>query len=148
MLKIRPEQQNVFDPVAEAAFERRLVKYLRKHHAAAVVRLSSGSARVEALREETLAEMVRGGIARARRYGIRWESNLNAFVVLMFVAAPNFDRHPLIRRVLTDKEVAAEERLDRLWEATTEENWLAVDGAYDADAWGLSPVEPEAREGV
>jgi hypothetical protein len=90
--------------------------------------------------------MVRNGIARARRYGMNWESSLTAFVVLMFVAAPNFDEHPLIQRILRDDGAAPNERIDRLWEKTSEANWKTVEQDYDASAWSIKPVEEEVKK--
>lgn len=138
MLKIRPAQLQAFQQVAEAAFVGRVVAHLRAHHAGAVVRLPSGETTVAALPDDTLRELVAGGLTRARRYGIEWESNLTAFVVLMFTAAPNFDAHPIIQHVLTNPQTPPESRIDRLWEDTTEENWEAAEAAYDVNAWGLS----------
>jgi predicted NAD-dependent protein-ADP-ribosyltransferase YbiA (DUF1768 family) len=136
MLMIRPEQFEVFQPVAEAAFVRRVTEHLREHHAEAVVQLPNEVILVKQLSDERLRGLVEGAIERARGYGMDWESSVTAFVVLMFVAAPNFDKHPLIHRVLKDETAAANSRVDRLWERTSEENWEAVRKNYDAAAWG------------
>jgi hypothetical protein len=64
-----------------------------------------------------------------------WESSLMAFVAIMFVAAPNFDQHPLIGRVLKDEAVAPDARINQLWERTTDQNWEAVAQNYDPSAW-------------
>lgn len=141
MLIIRPEQFEVFQPVAEAAFARRVVEHLREDHAETVIQLPNEVVLVKQISDERLYEMVRNGIARARGYGIDWESAVTAFVVLMFVAAPNFDKHPLIQRVLKDERVEANSRVDRLWERTSEENWEAIKKNYDPAAW-----EPESEE--
>ncbi|HEX8336024.1 MAG TPA: hypothetical protein VF621_04800 [Pyrinomonadaceae bacterium] len=142
MLKIRPAQIKAFTPAAEAAFERRVADYLREEHAGEVVTLPAGEGEVAELEvkdldDETLLKMVRGGIARARAYGMTWEATLATFVVTMFIAAPNFDGHPLIRRVLSGAEAEPDLRLDLLWEQTTEENWQAVREQYDSSAWNL-----------
>lgn len=142
MLKIRPAQIKAFTPAAEAAFERRVAVYLREEHAEEVVTLPAGGDEVAELvvrdlDDETLLKMVRAGIARARSYGMTWESTITAFVVLMFAVAPNFDSHPLIRRVLEDTEVKPELRIEQLWEQTTEENWEVAAQGYDAREWGL-----------
>jgi len=137
VLTIRPEQFAAFDAVAEAAFVARLVRHLRDEEADEEVLLPSGPEPVGGLPDATLEEMVRGGIARAESYGLTWESSVTAFVVLMFKAAPNFDAHPLVRRVLCDRALAPDERIDALWERITEETWDAVEEAYDADAWGV-----------
>ena len=106
MLKIRREQFEVFQPVAEAAFVRRVVEHLRDNHADAVVQLPNEVILVKQIADERLRRLAKDAIARARGYGMDWESTVTAFVVLMFVAAPNFDEHPLIQRVLKDERVA------------------------------------------
>jgi hypothetical protein len=137
MLKIRPEQMKVFQPVAEAAFAREIVEELREEHADTVVHLPTGTFAIEQIADDALLELVKTGIARAREYGITWECTLAAFVVLMFVVAPNFDQHPLIQRVLRDESVGPDSRIDQLWERTSEENWQAAIQSYDASAWQL-----------
>lgn len=136
MLIIRPEQFEVFQPVAEAAFVRRIVELLREDHSDVVIQFPNEVVLVKQLSDERLYSMVRVGIARAREYGMDWESSVTAFVVLMIVAAPNFDKHPLVQRVLKDERVEANSRIDQLWERTSEENWEAVRKNYDPAAWG------------
>jgi hypothetical protein len=141
MLKIRAEQFEVFQPVAEAAFVRRVVEHLRDHHSDAVVQLPNEVILIKQISDEKLRGMAKGGMARARDHGMDWESAVTAFVVLMFVAAPNFDKHPLVQRVLKDERVDANSRIDQLWERTTEENWEAVRKNYDPTAWAFEPQE-------
>ena len=135
MLKIRREQFEVFQPVAEAAFVRRVAEHLRDSHADAVVQFPNEVVLVKQITDERLLGLAKDAITRARGYGLDWESAVTAFVVLMFVAAPNFDKHPLIQRVLKDERVDANSRIDQLWERTTEENWEAVRKNYDPTAW-------------
>ena len=142
MLRIRREQFEVFQPIAEAAFVRRVVEHLRESHVTAVVQFPNEVIPVKQIADEKLRRLVRNGIARARSYGMDWESAVTSFVVLMFVAAPNFDDHPLIHRVLRDERVAANSRIDQLWERTSEENWEAVRKNYDATRW-----EPDSQGG-
>lgn len=137
MLMIRPEQFEVFQPVAEAAFIGRVVEHLRASHADVIIRLPDEVALLKQTSNERLTEMARRAVARARGYRMDWESSVTAFVVLMFVVAPNFDAHPLIQRVLKDERVDANSRVDRLWERTSEENWDAAAKNYDPAAWGL-----------
>jgi hypothetical protein len=141
MLKIRAEQFEVFQPVAEAAFVRRVVEHLRDHHSDVVVQLPNEVILIKQISDEKLRGMAKGGMARARDHGMDWESAVTAFVVLMFVAAPNFDKHPLVQRVLKDERVDANSRIDQLWERTTEENWEAVRKNYDPTAWAFEPQE-------
>jgi hypothetical protein len=139
MLKIRREQFDVFQSVAEINFQKRLVDYLRVNHSDAVVHLSTGRMPVSQIPEEILNQMVRGGIARARSYGMSWESSLSVFVVLMFVAAPNFNDSPSIQSVLLEEKLTPNERINQLWDRTSEQDWQMVEQHYDADAWHLQP---------
>ena len=141
MLKIRPEQSEAFQPVAEAAFVAEVVDYLRKTRPQEVVRLPGGPTTTAEIPDEILSSMVRDGIARARQYGITWRSTLAGFVSLMFISAPNFDDHPLLKRALLDNETDPNSRLDKLIQDSTEQNWEAVRQAYDASAWGLKGQE-------
>jgi hypothetical protein len=138
MLKIRPEQIQVFQEEAEISFARRLVEYVRQRHANVVVQLPQGPAIVKQIPNDALHEMVRNGIARAREYGMSWESSLAAFVVLMFVSVPNFDQHPTVRRVLEDKGIAPESRINHLLERVSQQEWEAIKKNYDVKAWNLS----------
>lgn len=138
MLIIRPEQFEVFQPAAEAAFVRRVAEHLRANHPDVVIRLPHEVALLKQTSDDRLRELVINAVARARGYGLDWEASVTAFVVLMFVAAPNFDEHPLIQRVLKDERVDANSRLDQLWDRTSEENWDAAAKNYDPAAWGLN----------
>ncbi len=135
MLKIRREQFEVFQPVAEAAFVRRVAEHLRAGHGDVVVQFPNEVILVKQIADERLLRVAHDAIARARNYGLNWESAVTAFVVLMFVAAPNFDEHPLIQRILKDERVEANSRIDQLWERTTDENWEAVRKNYDPSRW-------------
>jgi len=135
MLTIRGDQIQSFDNVADEMFVDRVSQYLREHHADTAIQLPEATSTVQDLNDETLHDLVRHGITRAREYGITHESTLAAFVVLQFETAPNFDDHPLLRRVLKDDRVDANLRIDRLLERATPENWQAVKTRYDAGAW-------------
>ena len=141
MLRIRAEQFEVFQPAAEAAFLRRVVEYLQGNHADVVVQLPNEVVLVKQISDDRLRRMAKQAIARAREYGMDWESSVTAFVVLMFVAAPNFDKHPLIQRVLKDERTPANSRIDQLWERTSEENWEAIRKNYDPTDWAADSKE-------
>jgi hypothetical protein len=145
MLMIRPEQYEAFQPVAEEAFVTEVVDYLKKSRPDEVLRLPWGETTIAELPDDIFSEMVRGGIARARAYGVTWRSTLLAFVMRMFVASPNFDDHPLLKRVLLDSDTEPNLRLDKLMRNSTKENWEAVKQAYDVDAWGVKELESDIR---
>lgn len=136
MLTIRQEQFDAFQPVADDSFARRLAEFLKSRHPRAVVRRPAAQASVVGrLGERELLELVRAGIARARRYGLRNESSLAAFVTLMFLTAPNFDEHPLVRRVLAGDQAPPESKMERLLSNVNADNLRVVKQAYDPDAW-------------
>jgi len=135
MLRMRPEQLQVFQPVAEANLVNRIADHLVSKHAEVVVRLGQVTTTVKQLPAEVLKGLVRQGIARARSYGLTWESSAGGFVVILFVAAPNFDAHLLVRRVLKDERVPADLRIQHLWHRTTPKTWAKVRERYDPAAW-------------
>lgn len=136
-VKVRPEQMQAFQPVADAGFARRLKEYLRSAHPDLNVRIPSGATSINRIPDAVLTRMVQTGIEQGRRYGFTWESNLAAFVVIMFVAAPNFDQHPLIQRALRDDDAPPDTRIESLWHRISNQNWRAVEAYYDPRAWGL-----------
>lgn len=144
MLTIRSEQFAVFQPVAEHSFARRVAAHLRAQHGAIAVQLPDGVVTLAQLPNEKILSMVKSGIERARRYGLQWESSITAFVVVMFVAAPNFDEHPLIQRILRDDKLSPDLRIDHLWQHTSEQNWQAIKQRYDANAWQGSQQEKQS----
>ena len=137
MLKIRPEQLEVFQRIAEDAFVEDVIDYLVTKHADCVVQLPNKISTIREIPQPTLCKIVRNGIARAKTYHLNWQSNLITFVVLMFVAAPNFDEQPLIKQVLTSEKAEPDSRIDQLLEITTEENWEEARQNYDVSAWFL-----------
>lgn len=127
----------VFQPLAEADFLNRVVEHLLKYHSDVIVDFPDYACLLEEIPKNVFEEMVSGGIARARSYGMEWESTLCSFLVLMFVAAPNFDEHPLIRRVLKDESVPPDSRIKMLWRHISDETWEAVGQNYDAQVWKI-----------
>ncbi len=138
MLVIRPEQMSVFKPAAEKNFENQIVKHLREQHSELTVHFVKGDSTVEQIPQDRLLEMVQQGIARARAYGITWETAIVGFIVLMFLIAPNFDDHPLIKRAISDESVPPNERIEHLQKVITEENWMAAKNNYNARFWELT----------
>jgi hypothetical protein len=135
MLKIRSEQIEAFQPVADAQFVQRIVDYLRKRQSSTVVRLPQGPTLIFRLPDALLRKMVQDGVSRARSYGLTWESSITGFVVLMFRVAPNFDQHPAINRALTDEQMAPDARIQKLLEVTTSADWWEAKERYDPTVW-------------
>lgn len=143
MLKIRSEQIRPFQPQAEEAFINRVMNYLRKNHDGLEVLLPENIKRTVAnLSDEMLREMVKGGVARARDYGIEWSSNLISFVIVMFVVAPNFDGDERATKFLKDDKIEPEKRVDKMLDELTDEEWNEIRKKYDAETWQL-PIKAE-----
>jgi hypothetical protein len=137
MLVIRKETMKAFQPNAEAGFARRVMDYLKENHAGAEIRLPQQTVTVGALPEDVLRETVRGGLTRAADYHIEWKSTRLSFVVLLFLAAPNFDRHPKAAAFFNREEKIDDEALESWMDEMTDEDWAQVEADYDARAWSL-----------
>lgn len=145
MLRIRSEQIGAFGPLADAVFAKRVAEYVRETHSNLQVRFPTETLTVAEIPEELLEKTVQEGIDRARGYGLSWETSLSAFVVLMFVSAPNFDSHPQVRQILTSAAVSADHRMDRLWEGTSERVWEEIRKNYDPKEWNLGSSDALIR---
>jgi hypothetical protein len=137
MLTIRDDQMDAFQETAEGAFAKRIIEYIKENHADEIVQIPAGKCKVTHLPEEIFFKMVFQSLQRAKRYGFSLRPTLKAYVILRFVVAPNFDEHPIIKRVLTDESIPADERIDELWDKTSEQNWEAAEQSYDSTSWEL-----------
>ena len=142
-LAIRAEQMAVIETVAQENFVRRIAAHLLEDYSKAVVILSDDEKfTVDELPEETLHDLVRAGIERARGHQLTHESSIAAFVAVMFEIAPNFDAHRLSQVLLNDEEIEPNARLDELLNVLTEKNWESIREDYDPNAW-----KPEKETG-
>ena len=123
-MKLGAKQKAVLQEGAEKEYVARLSRYLRKDHAEAVKDLA----------DDLLKERIATGIRRARAYGFTWETTIAIFVTFMFTVAPNFDDHPRIRKILQDRQIPANDRIDALLEKTTEQDWEAAKQSADERA--------------
>lgn len=145
-LSIRAEQMVVIEAVAQENFVQRTVVHLLEEYPKAVVRLPDDEKfTVEELPEETLEELVRVGIERARSHNLTFESAIAAFTAVMFEVSPNFDGHRLCQVLLNDEDVEPNNRLDELLNVLTEKNWESIKEDYDPKAW-KPEKETEAEE--
>lgn len=145
-LSIRPEQRLVIETLAQENFVRRIVAHLLAEYPKAVVTLPTDEEfTVDELPEEKLDELVRTGMARARRYELTFESSIAAFTAIMFEIAPNFDGHRLCQVLLNDEQVEPNARLDEMLNVLTEKNWESIRADYDPKAW-IMEEEPAGNE--
>jgi hypothetical protein len=136
MLRIRPAQRNVFQSVFDADFVRRVARHLREHRPDVLVRFPDARRRIKNLPDATLERLIALSLSRARSYGMKLEAGIASFISLMFVIAPNFDDHPLIKFVMTNRNVPPDERVDELIEQLADETWAEAAKLYDPGAWG------------
>ena len=146
-LSVRAEQKSVIESVAQENFVRRIAAHLREDYAASAVTLPGGEkTTVGQMPDETLYDLIRTGIARARGYGMTFESSISAFTAVMFEVSPNFDTHRLSQVLLNDEEVEPNKRLDELLGVLTEKNWESIRADYDPNAWKPAEALPETEE--
>lgn len=143
MFKIRSEQIKTFQPDAENAFVERVMNYLLENNGDVFVQLPDEEKphAVRQLDKKTLREMVKGGIAEARGFGIEWKSNLIQFVVLMFLTAPNFSEYQIAGEMLSSDKFLPDLRVDKLMKRMTDADWENVKSAYRREKWNLSLEE-------
>jgi hypothetical protein len=139
MLRIRREQVEAFQPVADTEFFLRIVEHLQKKYPQTVVRVQKGPTLMSRLPDASLLELVQNGVARARSYGLSLESSISAFVVLRFKAAPNFDQHPRINKVLIDDRMPPNSRMQIVLDKTPSSVWAETMERYDPAAWQATP---------
>ena len=114
---------------------------MRANHADEKVSLPAGETTVGELTAEVLRAMVKGGIERAAAHGVEWKSTLLSFVVLMFLAAPNFDEYEKTAEFFAREKEITDENLEPFLDEMTDEDWEAVEARYDARAWTLPAAE-------
>ncbi|MBI3683006.1 MAG: hypothetical protein HY235_21755 [Acidobacteria bacterium] len=127
--RLRKEQLEAMRAASDKILIERIVKHLR----------SQCTAEVTGVSEEVLRKRVVGGVKRARSYGMKWESSLMSFVVLMFHIAPNFDEQPNIRRALTDESRKPDERMQDIESCATTDDWKQAKAKADPKAWEKLP---------
>lgn len=145
---IRNEQMTVFEDKAEEGFVQRLAAHLREDYPDAKVRRSEGESMVYELPDETLYDLVRVSIHRARSHDLTFESSISAFSAIMFEVAPNFDEHNLSSLCLKDKNIEPNDRLDEILKIFNENHWEKVRENYDVDAWEMPVENVETTEGT
>jgi hypothetical protein len=135
MLSIRKAQMDAFQVVAEKHLINQTIAFLRESYPEVIVRFPDGESVIKEIPDETLRQMVSRCMARAREYGMTWETSLASFVTIAFLVAPNFDDHPLLKRALLDESLTPDLRIEKLTRDATDKNWEAARQSYDPAAW-------------
>jgi hypothetical protein len=136
-MMIRPDQIAALDTALKARFIGQIASYLRANHPTAEIQLPGRAGSIASLREPYLRMLIANGIERACQHKLEFESNQMAFVVLMFLVAPNFDEYPPVARILKAHEQIADFRFHRVWEDLTDADWQNAKRNYHAAAWGI-----------
>jgi hypothetical protein len=122
-----------FSSTQLAQFEDRVVaRFVARTTAAFRAAGVPGSA---GLSEAELGRRVALGVARGRGYGLRFDVHLGAFARLMLRYGPDFDEHPVVRGILTDRHLPDPSRMDALLAAMSQQNWDELALMADEALW-------------
>jgi hypothetical protein len=91
---------------------------------------------------DILLDMVDGGIAAGRSFGLSAPENLAGFVCLMFEIGPEFYRQPNILNILQDGAIEPHRKLEALDRQATEQDWEEARENLAEQSWF-----PELRGG-
>jgi hypothetical protein len=103
MLTITPSQLQVLDQYQDQQFRQRLCTHIQETYPD-----------YADMSPVSLHRILDFALARAKSYGLIWQSSLGQFVYLMAAIAPNFDMHPAIHAILTNQALAPEDRISSL----------------------------------
>ena len=87
---------------------------------------------LDGLSDKEIERRVRLGLARARSNGFTDPEPATAFVTLMFLVSPCFDRQPAIAAAIRSASGSSAEHLRALFTKTQESDW---DEAATAGSW-------------
>lgn len=125
-------------------FVRRIAAHLLAEYSTATVILPNTERfTVNTLEKETLFELVRIGITRARIYKMTFESSIAAFTALMFEISPNFHTNRICQVVFNDDQVAPNDQIELLMNTLTDKSILSMQENYDPVSWKLDDVPNE-----
>ena len=128
MLKINPQQFEMFQQQAEHQFTQKLQQALADKYPQMLSRFP----------EEIQLKIVSNMIDRARRWGIDWKSSLVIFAELMISIAPDFDQQADIKRVLESDPAQANQRIKSLTEYVPDSAWSQAEDNSDDLPYFLS----------
>ena len=117
-------------------FVDQIERFVRAHYDDRTVRLPLGSSAVRDLPRPQLREMIDRGVARAEAARVDDPHDQLAFVGMMFLKAPNFDEHLVVREALAAMGDGLP-MMNAILARESEQLWREVDEAYDPAAWGL-----------
>ena len=114
-------------------FEDRVIaRFVERTLTAVLPADDAGGRRVEAA---ALRRRIALAVARARGYGMRLDTHLEAFARLMLQYGPGFDMHPAVRAILTDRGIPDRRRMDALQDGLAQRHWDELAILADDDLW-------------
>lgn len=138
----------IIESETQERFVRRIAAHLLAEYSTAKVILPDGrNFTVNTLPKETLLELVRIGISRARTFKMTFESSISAFTALMFEISPNFYTNRICQVVFSDDQIQPNDQIELLVNTLTEKNILSMQENYDPAAWKLDEM-PEQQENI
>jgi hypothetical protein len=103
-MQIRSEQMEALDHEAQRRFHLRLVKFLRDQLPEETVEIS----------DDVLLARIIEAEHRANKYDIVTEIGITQFVLLGFLAGPDFDEEPDVHTFLSNPAYEPDEKIDAL----------------------------------
>ena len=131
MLIIRTAQVAALNRQAQQTFETRLQRALEERYIHVLPRLPISA------REVIVTNM----LARAKAWGITWESALVRFAELMLAVAPNFDENTRIRAVLSTAGPNINRTVLTLEKRIADDTWAQAEAESHDLPLFLSPIE-------
>ncbi len=128
MLKINPQQFEVFQQQAEHQFAQKLQHALAEKYPHMLSRFP----------DEIQLKIISNMIDRAKQWGIYWKSSLVIFAELMISIAPNFDQQADIKRVLESDKEQANQRIKAITEYVPDSAWSQAEANSDDLPYFLS----------
>jgi hypothetical protein len=112
-MQVRADQIQAYEADSEPRFTAQIINHLSIHQPETI----SG------IPPEELITKVELFKARARSYGLTWQSSITGFVAICFAVGPNFDRQPRIHSVLTDASIEPDQRVEQLRHRVSDRDW-------------------------
>jgi hypothetical protein len=97
----------------------------------------------QGLSPQTLVSRARAAIGLAESRGMRTRYQIRVYAGLMLAIGPQFERYAKIRAFLTQDALPLDERIARMYEAMTDEDWELAASMGNDPGW---PTLPERGE--
>lgn len=132
MLVTREQRQKMGDPAFVDRTVDRFRTYFLEH--------------VYMLEIEELRFRVKHGIAKARGYGLTYESSISTFLAHMLTLNPDFDKQPAVQRALHDPEIEPDGRMAAMMATVNDEDWQEAAKQCDPRVYWAKLHEERAKE--